>query len=153
MAEAWPPALDDVAGHIPRRTGARLPRGSDATRATFTASTTPTDGQAQSVIDDACSAVLAAAGPVPATGQPNAPLVQQAARTAAEWRAAADIEIAYPVRDADVRVVDPLELPAAGALPTLLDLMAPKQNRAIEPVPLWMSPDPPPWADTSPGSG
>src|SRR5260370_24879620 len=94
-----------------------MTRGSDATLGTFTASTTPTDGQAQSVIDDACSAVLAAAGPVPATGQPNAPLVQQAARTAAEWRAAARIEIPHPVRGARVRGFDPLNLPPPPAPP------------------------------------
>jgi len=153
VAEAWAPALDDVARHIPRRTRDTMTPGSDATLGTFTASTTPTDAQAQSVIDDACSAVLAAAGPVPAAGMPNAPLVQQAARTAAEWRAAADIEIAYPVRDADVRVFDQLNLRASAALQTLLNVMAQTQTGAIEPVPLWMSPDPPPWADTSPGSG
>src|SRR5260221_11612629 len=100
MAEAWSPALDDVARHIPRRTRDTMTPGSDATLGTFTASTTPTDGQAQSVIDDACSAVLAAAGPVPATGQPNAPLVQQAARTAAEWRAAAALGTCHPARGA-----------------------------------------------------
>src|SRR5258707_2133451 len=98
MAEAWSPALDDVARHIPRRTRDTMTPGSDATLGTFTASTTPTDAQAQSVIDDACSAVLAAAGPVPATGQPNAPLVQQAARTAADWRVSRRIERADPLR-------------------------------------------------------
>jgi hypothetical protein len=153
MAEAWAPALDDVARHIPRRTRDTMTPGSDATLGTFTSSTTPTDGQAQAVIDDAVSAVLASAGTVPATGQPNAPLVQQAARTAAEWRAAADIEIAYPVRDADVQLVDRLNLRAQAAMTALLTVMATTQTGAIEPVPLWMSPDPPPWADTSPGSG
>src|SRR5258707_14365369 len=88
--------------------------GSDATLGTFTASTTPTDGQAQSVIDDACSAVLAAAGPVPATGQPNAPLVQQAARTAAEWRAAAAIETPHPRGGAAGRGFAHPSRPAAG---------------------------------------
>src|SRR5258706_13579277 len=128
MAEAWAPALDDVARHIPRRTRDTMTPGSDATLGTFTSSTTPTDGQAQSVIDDACSAVLAAAGPVPATGLPNAPLVQQAARTAAEWRAAADIEIAYPVRDADPPAFDQLNPRAEAALRRLLTLTAPTQT-------------------------
>src|SRR5258707_6274825 len=112
MAEAWSPALDDVARHIPRRTRDTMTPGSDATLGTFTASTTPTDGQAQSVIDDACSAVLAAAGPVPATGQPNAPLVQQAARTAAESPTAPGIEIAHPGRDPHARGFDQPNPPA-----------------------------------------
>jgi hypothetical protein len=153
VAETWAPALDDVARHIPRRTRDTMTPGSDQTLGTFTSATTPTDAQAQAVIDDAVSAVLAAAGPVPVTGQANAALVQQAARTAAEWRAAADIEIAYPVRDADVLLVDRLNARAAAAMTALLTVMATTQTGAIEPVPVWMSPDPPPWADTSPGSG
>src|SRR5258708_15611048 len=98
--------------------------GSDATLGTFTASTTPTDGQAQSVIDDACSAVLAAAGPVPATGQPNAPLVQQAARTAAEWRAAAAIQNASPRRGAAAPGFDPPKPRPDAAPPPPLHVMA-----------------------------
>src|SRR5258708_29094159 len=104
--------------------------GSDATLGTFTASTTPTDGQAQSVIDDACSAVLAAAGPVPATGQPNAPLVQQAARTAAEWRAAGHIEIAYPVRGAGGRGFGQLHPPAEAPPGAMLYVMGQTRRRS-----------------------
>src|SRR6266700_7041597 len=99
MVEAWAPALDDVARHIPRRTRDTRTPGSDATLGTFTASTTPTDDQAGKIIDDAVNTIISAAGVLPPAGDPNYPQVSQAARVAAEWRAAADIEVAYPVRD------------------------------------------------------
>lgn len=153
MSETWAPVLDDVARHIPRRTRDTRTPGSDQVLGTFTPDTTPTDAQAQGLIDAACNAVLSAAGPVPAVGQPNYQLVQSAARTAAEWRAAADIEIAYPNRDADVAVAAVLDQRAKDALATLIAVMAQTQTGTIDVFPLWMSPDPPPWADESPGSG
>jgi hypothetical protein len=120
---------------------------------TFTASTTPTDDQAQAVIDDAVNTVLSQSGPVPVFTAPSGPLVQRAARVAAEWRAAADIELAYPVRDADVRVAAQLDQRAKDALMILLRAMVETQTGAVEAVPLWQSPLPPAWADLSPGSG
>jgi len=51
VAQSWAPALDDVARHIPTRTRDVKTPGSDKMLGTFTASTTPDDGQAQAVID------------------------------------------------------------------------------------------------------
>ena len=151
--EAWAPALDDVARHIPRRTRDTRTPGSDALLGTFTSSTTPTDAQAQAVIDTAVNAVVAAAGAIPAVTDPNGPLVQAAAKTAAEWRAAADIEVAYPNRDADLVVYAQLDQRAKDAMTALLRAMVSTQTGAVEPVPIWQSPPPPAWADLSPGSG
>src|SRR5258708_39411947 len=108
--------------------------GSDATLGTFTASTTPTDGQAQSVIDDACSAVLAAAGPVPATGQPNAPLVQQAPRTAAGWRAAAPTDSGPPAREPAQPGVHQPHPPAPAGAPRAPPLRAQARTRSPDPA-------------------
>ena len=153
MSETWAPALDDVARHIPRRTRDTRTPGSDSVLGTFTPDTTPTDAQAQAVIDAACNAILSSAGPVPLVGTPNYALISAAARTAAEWRAAADIEIAYPNRDADVAVYVQLDSRAKDAYTTLLAVMAQTQTGTVDVLPIWMSPDPPPWADISPGSG
>ncbi len=153
MAEGWAPTLDDVARHIPRRTRDTNAPGSDVVLGTFTPATTPTDSQAQAVIDAAVNMVLSVAGPVVQPGLPNASLVQQAARTAAEWRAAADIELAYPNRDADLSVVQELNARAEAAMTALLAVMEQTQTGAIDVVPYWSSPLPPPWADKSPGSG
>lgn len=153
MTEAWAPALEDVARHIPRRTRDTQTPGSDTMLGTFTPSTTPTDVQAQAVTDDAVNTVISAAGTMPPVTDPNYTQVTTAAKIAAEWRAAADIEVAYPVRDADVRVFAQLDQRAKDAMTALIEVMAHTETGAIEPVPIWMSPDPPPWADTSPGSG
>jgi hypothetical protein len=120
---------------------------------TFTAATTPTDLQAQPVIDDAVNATIAAAGVMPSLTDPNYALVTEAAATAAEWRAAADIEIAYPNRDADIRTYVSLDARAKDALATLLRVMVETQTGAVEAVPVWQAPAPPNWADLDPGSG
>lgn len=120
---------------------------------TFTASTTPTDEQAQAVIDDAVNWVISEAGPVPANTDANYPLISQSARSAAEWRAAADIEIAYPNRDADVQVFAQLNQRAKDAMTSLLNAMSETGEGTVEAYPVWSFPPPPPWADTDPGSG
>jgi hypothetical protein len=153
MAEAWAPALDDVARHIPTRTRDTRTPGSDAMLGTFTPSTTPTDSQAQAVIDDAVSSVLSVAGQLPAPGTQFYQQVSVAARVAAEWRAAADIEVAYPNRDADIRVFAQLDARAKDALAALLTVMAHTETGAVESVPVWQMPAPPAWSDVDPGSG
>jgi len=69
------------------------------------------------------------------------------ARTAAAFRAAADIELAYPNRDADIRTAVVLDTRAKDALASLLQAMAIAGAGAIEPFPVWAAPDPPLWAD------
>lgn len=123
--------------------------GSDQLLGTFTASTTPTDSQAQAVIDQVVAVLTADAGSIPA----NLPGVQVAARTAAEWRAAADIEVAYPVRDADVQVYAQLDARANAAYATLFRVLAEAGAGLVDVEPSWGFPPSPPWGDLSPGSG
>ncbi len=155
MAEPWAPTVSDVAKHIPTRTRDTRTPGSDALLGTFTANTTPTDAQAQAVIDDVVAALVAETGDIPDTGD-QWQEIQTAARVAAEWRAAADIEIAYPDRNADVQVYDQLNARAELAKKTLLAALAETGEGTVDPahlVPEWMFPRPAPWGDTSPGSG
>lgn len=147
MAEAWAPALDDVARHIPLRTRDTKNPGSDALLGTFTASTTPTDAQAQAAIDSAVQGILSQTGPLPVT---DIGLLQQA-RSAAEWRAAADIEVAYPNRDADVHVYAQLDARAKDELATLLHRLAIQGEGEVAELPDWSAPDPPVYADKDPG--
>jgi hypothetical protein len=153
--EPWSPTLADVARHIPTRTRDTRSPGSDQLLGTFSPWTTPDDGQAQSCIDAAVQTVLApilGAGATIPAGNANA---QAQARTAAEWRAAADIELAYPTRDADVRTAAMLDQRAKDAVRDLLealDIAGGPPGSAGGPVwsPKWRAPDPPPWADRDP---
>lgn len=151
MAEAWAPSLTDVAKHIPLRTRDKTP-GVDSLLGTFTPDTTPTDAQAQAAIDDAVASVIAVVGALPTTGS-LVSQIQVAARVAVEWRAAADIEVAYPNRDADVRVYDQLNARAQQALDSLKLALAEAGSGLADTLPDWSFPSPPPWGDVSPGSG
>jgi hypothetical protein len=151
MTEAWAPALEDVGQRIPTRTrNARSP-GDDALLGTFTADTTPNADQAQAVIDNAVNGVLALCGPMPAAADPAGPVVRQQARDAAAWQAAADIEIAYPNRDADVHVAQQLQARANAAVATLVKSLGTSGEGEVAQYPVWSAPDPPPWADRDPG--
>jgi len=147
VAQSWAPALDDVARHIPTRTRDVRTPGSDAMLGTFTASTTPSDGQAQAVIDEAVLSVLSQTGPL---DQADTSLLAQA-RVAVAWRAAADIELAYPNRDADVKVYQDLDARAKGEITTLLRRLQFQGEGADEAVPYWSAPPPPVYADMDPG--
>lgn len=147
--EPWAPTLSDVARHIPRRTRDVKTPGSDQLLGTFTASTTPTSAQAQAVIDQVVAVLLADAGQIPG----NLPDVQVAARAAVEWRAAADIEVAYPNRDADVQVYAQLDARASAAYATLIRALAEAGQGQVDVEPSWGFPPSPPWGDLSPGSG
>lgn len=144
MGEAWAPGLGDVARHIPTRTRDTTKPGSDKLTGTFTASTTPTADQAQSVIDDAVAGVLAATGQPPLS-PPASSQIQVAFRSAAEWRAAADIELAYPNRDADVQVYAALDARARAALATAVQAVQSRDETAPTMAPVWSAP--PPFAD------
>ncbi|MFI7468139.1 hypothetical protein [Nonomuraea sp. NPDC049646] len=117
MAESWAPTLEQVADHIPTRTRSAATPGSDTLLGTFSASTTPTDEQATRHIRYACSEVLAAIGSLPPTPTHLAELAAEAAAL----RAAADIELAYPRRQADVSVYEQLNARAVAALQRLID--------------------------------
>jgi hypothetical protein len=147
VAQPWAPALDDVARHIPTRTRDTRTPGSDQLLGTFTSTTTPDADAAQAVIDAAVRFVLSQTGTLDAR---DGELLAQA-RVAAEWRAAADIEIAYPGRDADVAVYDQLNARAQLELTTLLRRLQIQGEGAPEGVPFWSAPDAPPYADRDPG--
>jgi hypothetical protein len=151
MPEPWAPSLDDVARHIPRRTRDATVPGSDRMLGTFTANTTPTDAQANAVIDEVVAGIVAAYGPVPAS-PPASDQITVAARSAAAWRAAADIEIAYPNRDADVAVYAELDRRASAALATYLSVLEAAGSGTVDVLPSWAAPDPvtiAPWGDVN----
>lgn len=133
--EPWAPTLEEVAGHIPTRTRDGAVPGSDAYTGTFSATTTPTEDQAQRITDAAVAAVAGAVGAVSARLEPLA-------RDAAGWRAAADIELAYPQRDADVTVYDQLDARAKDALARLLTVAGDEGGGPDALSPVWCFPDP-----------
>lgn len=141
MSEAWAPTLADVARHIPTRTRDRSRPGSDSLLGTFTADTTPTDVQAQAVIDDAVAGVLAACGKPPPSPPADAG-IGASFRAAAEWRAAADIELAYPNRDADVAVYAMLDARAKAALATAQLAVETGDDSPPAAAPVWYAPPP-----------
>jgi hypothetical protein len=151
FAEPWAPALPDVGRHIPTRTRDTRTPGSDKLLGTFTPYTTPDNEQAMSCIDASVQWVLSQTGPLP-VGDENA---EQQARTAAEWYAAASIELAYPNRDADLRLYALLDQRAKDALTVLItriklggESIGSASEGAGEPV--WSALDPPRWADKDP---
>jgi hypothetical protein len=145
----WAPSLADVARHIPTRTRAYTGTpGSDRVLGTFTEATTPTAEQAQADIDAAVRAIVASVGQIPTSGDPAmVAAIQGAARDAAEWRAAADIELAWPNRDADVSVARELDARATGALATLKVVLAEAGSGLVEDNPQWAFPEPVAWGD------
>jgi hypothetical protein len=140
---AWAPTLADVARHIPTRTRDTLTPGSDALLGTFTEATTPTAEQAQADLDSAVRAITADVGPLPTAGDPTVLAgLQAAARDAAEWRAAADIELAYPNRNADVLVARDLEHRAQVALELLRRVLGEAGAGLVWDLPDWGFPAP-----------
>ena len=135
MAETWAPTLEEVAGHIPTRTRDNNRPGSDALTGTFSTGTTPNQDQAQRITDAAVATVAAAVGVV-------TPGLVALARDAAGWRAAADIELAYPQRDADVSVYEQLDARAKVALERLLTAAEDQGGGVEATLPVWAFPDP-----------
>lgn len=135
MAETWAPSLEEVAGHIPTRTRDNARPGSDALTGTFSTGTTPTQEQAQRITTAAVATVKAAVGSVTAVLEPLA-------RDAAGWRAAADIELAYPQRDADTSVYTQLDERAKLALARLIEVAGEQGGGSEATLPVWAFPDP-----------
>lgn len=134
--EPWAPNLEEVAGHIPTRTrDAAADPGSDALTGTFSDTTTPTESQAQRITDAAVATVAAAVGTITTKLQPLA-------RDAAGWRAAADIELAYPQREADVTVYGQLNDRAKLALDRLLEVAGEEGGGPDATLPVWCFPSP-----------
>ncbi|MER7500446.1 hypothetical protein AB0L05_27690 [Nonomuraea pusilla] len=138
---SWAPSLEQVADHIPTRTRSTAAApGDDTLLNTFTAQTTPTDEQARRHISGACAEVLGAiGGDVPATPS----FLARLASEAAALRAAADIELAYPSRDADISVYQQLDQRAKDALQRLISAV---DDQGAGPegslLPVWSMPEP-----------
>jgi len=142
VAEPWAPSLEEVADHIPTRTRASDARpGDDSLLMTFNQATTPTGEQAARFVDSAVSEVLGAvAGRVPDTPT----YLRVLAQKAAALRAAADIELAYPDRDADVNVSERLDQRAKDALLRLVEAVSDASSPGSEGslLPVWSMPAP-----------
>ena len=149
-AYPWAPTLEDVARLIPTRTRDTSTPGDDAMLGTFTTDTTPDDSAAQALIDAAVRHVLAETGQLPATTALDAETYAQC-RDAAAWRAAADLELGYPNRDADVAVAAQLDARAKYEMTVLLRRLQIQGEGAPEASPAWSAPDPPVYADRDPG--
>lgn len=145
MAEPWTPSLEQVADHIPTRTRDATAPGSDALLGTFNSQTTPTDEQANRRIRRAVAEVLArVGGTIPTTPGHLYTL----ATDAAALRAAADIELAYPDRQADVSVYEQLDQRAKDALAALVQAVNDAgAGTAGSLLPVWSMPDPPVYGD------
>jgi hypothetical protein len=151
--EAWAPTLSDVARHVPTRTRDTTTPGSDKLLGTFNQNTTPTDAQVQQLIDDAAASLIASVGALDPTAN-LAPDIATAARVYVEWRAATDIEIAYPNRDADIQLVAVMETRVTGALATLKSAIAESGGGLVDvATPFWAFPNGPLFPDQSPASG
>jgi hypothetical protein len=149
----WAPSPSDVAKRIPTRTRDTRTPGSDRLLGTFTPDTTPDDGQAYNAIETAVTWVTAQTGDALDLADPE---MTTSARSCAEWRAAADIEISYPNRDADIRLYQWLDQRAKDELASLIQLITIKTGRPPHsPVtevhsPVWLAPELPPWYDRDP---
>lgn len=152
--EPWAPGLTDVARHIPTRTRDGKTPGSDTLLMTFSGNTTPTDTQVQQLIDDTLGALEAQIGDIPGVVS-TYPDLAIALRAFVEWRTAADIELAYPNRDADIQVYNQLDARAKAAWSVVLAALAVDNVGETALVPQWAFPDPActPYPDESPASG
>jgi hypothetical protein len=148
VAESWAPSLEQVAGHIPTRTRDASQPGSDTMLVTFTASTTPTNEQAGRHIASACAEVGAAVAAVGGTIPETPTFLPKLAAHAAALRAAADIELAFPDRQADVSVYEQLDQRAKDALERLLEAIDDRGGEAEGSLlPRYVFPVPPWWGD------
>lgn len=141
MVEVWAPTLAQVGAKIPTRTvDATVPGESDPT-GTFTDRTMPTADMVQPLVDGAVNTVRHAVASIPTE-------FEGLATEAAAWRAAADIELAWPQRDADLReVYDRLDARAKLALQELVDACDDAGTGADGGRPIYSFPTPVPWGD------
>jgi hypothetical protein len=130
----WTPFLSEVGDFVPSKTR-DITAGSDVIFGTFNGLTHPDDGQAQRMVDKAVTGILSGIGTI-------APSEYAQARSVAAIRAAADIELAWPERSADLTLYT--------ALSTRFELEWKKLDVLSTNVPKWTMPDAPAWKDISP---
>ncbi|MFI7449544.1 hypothetical protein ACIBQX_18755 [Nonomuraea sp. NPDC049714] len=138
---SWTPSLEQVADHIPTRTRDAAQAGDTALLGTFNSQTEPTDEQALRHIKAAVAEVLGAVGgDIPATPA----FLGELAGEAAALRAAADIELGYPNRNADADRWAQLDQRAKDVLQRLIDAV---NDAGSGPegalLPVYSFPDPP----------
>jgi hypothetical protein len=141
VAEPWAPDLAEVGSRIPSKTIAQTTAGDTTPTGTFNDKTMPTDVLAQPIVNGAIATI---ADSVAAIG----PLLYPLAKDAAAWRAAADIELAYPARNADIKALyEALNERAKLALERLRAAADVAGSGTDATVPSWSMPDPVPWGD------
>jgi len=142
MTYAWEPTVADVGNAIPTKTvNVNLP-GEDEYLNTFTTDTRPTATQAQVLIHQAAESVALAVASIPAA-------LNHIAKSAAVWRSAADIELTYPTRNADIDIYEQLNARANLEWDRLLAAASGQGTSTSVRVPQWTMPDPVTWGDTN----
>jgi hypothetical protein len=142
----------DVARHVPTRTRDSKSPGSDRLLGTFNANTTPNDSVVQQMIDDTVASLEAQVGDMVGVTT-TFPDAATAIRVYVEWRVAADIELAYPNRDADIQVATALAARAQAQFSLVLAALTVADIGATATFPAGNFPMAPAYADQSPGSG
>lgn len=130
----WTPFLSEVGDYAPNKTRDITP-GSNIIFGTFNGLTQPDDGQVQRMLDKVCTGILSLLGTVAASQQ------AQAAAFAAV-RTAADIELAWPERAADLTLYTALTVRA--------DAEWKKMDELSTNIPIYSFPDAPAWKDIPP---
>lgn len=95
---SWAPGFEHVADYITSRTVDAQTPGSDRPSGTFSQWTYPTDMQVSRLIEAACGWVISVTGPV-------VPIIEDTARSVAAMRAAAMVEMSYPLRNDEITEV------------------------------------------------
>ena len=141
VAEPWAPSLVEVGSRIPSKTRDQSVPGSSELLGTFDSRTSPTDVMVAPIVTGAVAVVASAIGMI-------GPALYPLALDAAAWRAAADIELAYPERRGDVEDLYPeLDKRARLALERLREAADDSGSGTDASLPVWSMLPPPPWGD------
>lgn len=140
MAEPWEPSLTEVGSRIPSKTRSVVGPGENDPLGTFTSDTMPTDVMVEPIVRGAVAVVSSRIGTISAALYPLA-------LDAAAWRAAADVELAYPERPGDVELYKDLDARARLSLADLLAAAEDSGGGVDATTPAWSFPAPVPWGD------
>lgn len=136
----WAPFLSDVADYVPTRTVDLTVPGSDLLLMTFNANTQPNGDSVQRILDRALRAILSVVPQI-------TPALSELAASAVAIRTAADVELAYPERNADVNVYNQLSNRAQLELDRLIQAAETSGGGAVATFPAWSFPPPVPWGN------
>lgn len=141
MTEPWAPSLTEVGSRCPTKTRDQTGEpGVDDMLGTFNDKTVPTGDMAQPLVNGAIAVVADAVGAIGAA-------LYDLAMDAAAWRAAADIELAYPQRDGDIKIYEQLDRRAKLALDRLIAAADDSGAGTDATLPQWSFPAPVSWGD------